>query len=119
MAPSKSFTVQLSLTLIKAGVPVPRVGKTAKAAQAAVSVTDCCVTNYHKCGVLKHSTLLAHSSVVRGLAWHVRGLCSGYQRLTARCCLGRFSSYPETLRKNLLPNQACCWQNSVPCGYTS
>ena len=59
MAPSKSFTVQLSLTLIKAGVPVPRVGKTAKAAQAAVSVTDCCVTNYHKCGVLKQQHFIS------------------------------------------------------------
>ena len=53
VAPSKSFTVSLSLTLVKAGAPVPRVGKTATAAQTAVSVPDCCVTKYHKCSVLK------------------------------------------------------------------
>lgn len=104
---------------MKAGVHVPRIGGTATAAQTAVLVTYCCITNYHKCSGLKqHPFISPQFYCMRfGMAW----LCSvlWLPKADIKVSVSGLSSYLEALGKNLLPNHTCCWQNSIPCGCTT
>lgn len=104
MAPSKSFTVQLESHSYKSWSPCAQSWQTATAAQAAVSVTDCCVTNYHKCGVLKQqhffiSPQLCSERSGMACSWSVLRLIKADSKVLSR----QVQFLSETLRKKSAP----------------
>lgn len=83
-----------------------------------ISYLYCCIIHYHKLSCLKQrECILSWSFCWSGvLAWLNWGLCSKSLKAEVKVLVGPHSHLE---RRVLFQARSECWQNSVPCGYST